>query len=77
MRTKYVGIIIVGLLVVVGGYFLLRGGYQAPASAPDPTSAPTVAQRNRETNRRPYFINNVFAISRIYGNSDKQNRKKS
>ena len=43
MRTKYVGIIIVGLLVVVGGYFLLRGGYQAPASAPDPTSAPTVA----------------------------------
>lgn len=38
MRSKYIAIIIV-LLVGVGGYFLLKGGYQASApTAPAPTT---------------------------------------
>ena len=31
-------IVIIVLLVGVGGYFLLRGGYQTPTSTPSPTS---------------------------------------
>lgn len=43
---KTTGIIIVVLLVAVGGYFLLRGSYQAPTSAPATTS--TVAPKETE-----------------------------
>lgn len=46
MQPKILGIIIVGLVIIVGGYFLLfRGGYQSPTTAPTPgptgTPAPT------------------------------------
>lgn len=36
MQAKYIGIIIIALLVGVGGYFLLRGGYQTQVPAPTP-----------------------------------------
>lgn len=43
MQSKYIGIAIIVLLVAVGGYLLLRGGYQAPTPVPTPT--PTVAPK--------------------------------
>lgn len=42
MQSKYIGITIVVLLVVVGGYFLLRRSYQTPTSSPVQTQVPTV-----------------------------------
>lgn len=48
MQSKTIGIAIVALVVVVGGYFLLRGGYQAPvptpAEIPAEISQPTKTQ---------------------------------
>lgn len=43
MQPKILGIIIVVLVIIVGGYFLLRGSYQAPAPTviPEKTEAPT------------------------------------
>lgn len=38
-NSKIIGIVVVLLTVVVGGYFLLRGGNQAPRSSQTP--APT------------------------------------
>ena len=43
MQSKYIGIIIIVLLAVVGGYFLLRGSYQTPTEAP-PTTQASVSQ---------------------------------
>lgn len=50
MQSKYIGIIIV-VLVGVGGYFLLRGGYQAPTPAPTP--APTATPKETGTTQAP------------------------
>lgn len=47
MQSKIIGIIIIVLVAIVGGYFLLRGGYQAPA--PTPTPASTVAPEKTES----------------------------
>lgn len=43
MQPKILGIIIVVLVIIVGGYFLLRGSYQAPTPTvtPEKTKAPT------------------------------------
>jgi len=40
MQGKTIGIIVIVLVVIVGGYFLLKGSYQSPT--PTPISAPTV-----------------------------------
>lgn len=40
--NKSILIVIIGLVVLVGGYFLLRGGYQTPAPS---TTAPQTPQR--------------------------------
>lgn len=37
MQGKTIGIIIIALLVIVGGYFLLRGNYQAPTLTSEKT----------------------------------------
>lgn len=44
MQSKIIGIIIIVLVLIIGGYFLLRGNYQAPVSTTTPTNelnAPT------------------------------------
>lgn len=43
MQPKILGTIIVVLVIIVGGYFLLRGSYQAPAPTvtPEKTEKPT------------------------------------
>lgn len=51
MQTKTIGIIIVVFVVIVGGYFLLRGSYQVPTSAPiqTPTARPEETQKPEKT----------------------------
>ena len=46
MQGKTIGIIVVVLVIIVGGYFLLRGDYQVPT--PTSTPAPTVTSEKTE-----------------------------
>jgi len=41
VQGKTIGIIIVAFVVIVGGYFLLRGSYQAPTVTPGTTGGTT------------------------------------
>lgn len=45
MQSKYIGIIIIVLLAVVGGYFILRGSSQTPTSSLFQTQTPTAAPK--------------------------------
>ncbi len=54
MHGKTIGIIVVVLVILVGGYFLLRGSYQAPA----PVSMPTETSPTTQT-----FTSGITEIS--------------
>lgn len=45
MQSKYIGITIIVLLAVVGGYFLLRGSYQTPTPNPVQTQEQTATPK--------------------------------
>lgn len=63
MQSKYTGIIIVVLLVMVGGYFLLRGSYQTPIPTPTPTVAPEKTGEPTETSPTTQAL--TFGITEI------------
>lgn len=44
MQSKTIGIVVIVLVVIVGGYFLLRRSYQAPSPTPDEIPAKEISQ---------------------------------
>jgi nitrite reductase (NO-forming) len=49
MKGKTIGIIIVVLAVIVGGYFLLKGSYETPTPTPTPTVTPEKTEEPTQT----------------------------
>lgn len=47
MQFKYLVTIIVVMAIIIGGYFLFRGGYQTPSLTP--TQEPTITLQETET----------------------------
>lgn len=65
MKFKYVGIIIVVLLTVIGGYFFLRGDYQTPG--PVETQAPiaTSEETAKPTETSPATKASISQVTEI------------